>query len=69
MRNHGQSEPYVDSMNYFEMANDLGHFINEIVIQKDKCDYVTLMGHSMGGKASMALALINVIIILNLINS
>lgn len=57
MRNHGDSEPYVDEMTYDEMANDLAEFINTIVIKKDKCQHVSLLGHSMGGKASMTLCL------------
>ena len=57
MRNHGNSMPYVDNMNYFEMAGDLEKFINEIVVGRDKCEHVSLMGHSMGGKASMTLVL------------
>jgi pimeloyl-ACP methyl ester carboxylesterase len=57
MRNHGQSRPYVDNMSYIDMANDLEHFINRKVVEKDKCDHITLMGHSMGGKASMSVVL------------
>jgi pimeloyl-ACP methyl ester carboxylesterase len=48
MRNHGSSFPYLDSMNYLDMANDLKLFIENVVKQKDKCDFITLMGHSMG---------------------
>jgi pimeloyl-ACP methyl ester carboxylesterase len=48
MRNHGSSIPYLDSMNYLDMANDLKLFIENIVKKKDKCDFITLMGHSMG---------------------
>lgn len=61
MRNHGNTEPYVDNMTYRDMARDLSYFIEKIVIGKDQCHSVTLMGHSMGGKASMTLALQNVI--------
>ena len=50
MRNHGDSEPYIDGMNYIDMANDLKHFIEKIVIEKDKCNVITLLGHSMGGR-------------------
>lgn len=57
MRNHGDSEPYVDSMTYEDMASDLENFINKIVIEKDKSSFVTLLGHSMGGKSAMTLAL------------
>lgn len=44
-------------MNYIDMANDLENFVNKIVIEKDKCDHITLMGHSMGGKTVMSLVL------------
>lgn len=57
MRNHGDSEPYVESMTYEEMANDLENFINKIVIEKDKSQHVSVLGHSMGGKAAMTLVL------------
>jgi pimeloyl-ACP methyl ester carboxylesterase len=57
MRNHGNSVPYVDSMTYLDMAGDLESFINRIVVEKDKCECVTMMGHSMGGKSTMALVL------------
>jgi esterase len=60
MRNHGFSEPYVDSMTYSDMANDLKNFIEKIVLARDKSKKITLIGHSMGGKASMTLALKNV---------
>ena len=51
MRNHGDSQPYTDRMSYFDMARDLRHFIEKVVIEKDQCDpnSITLMGHSMGG--------------------
>ena len=48
MRNHGYSLPYVENMSYLDMANDLKAFIENIVIKKDKCSFVTMMGHSMG---------------------
>ena len=60
MRNHGNSYPYVEEMSYMDMAHDLENFINKIVVEKDKCDHVTLMGHSMGGKASMSVVLSDV---------
>jgi pimeloyl-ACP methyl ester carboxylesterase len=57
MRNHGNSVPFVDSMTYTDMAGDLENFINKVVVEKDKCEHVTMMGHSMGGKATMTLVL------------
>ena len=57
MRNHGSSYPYKDEMNYVAMAKDLRKFIKEVVIDQHKSTSVALMGHSMGGKASMAFAL------------
>ena len=47
MRNHGTS-PWFDSNSYFDMAEDLA---GEITEQSD------VLGHSMGGKTSMILAL------------
>jgi len=60
MRNHGESKPYVSNMNYLDMSTDLRHFIQNVVLGKDKCNYVTLMGHSMGGKTAMSYALTQV---------
>lgn len=50
MRNHGQS-PWAAPHSYEEMAKDLAEVITDIGAPVD------LLGHSMGGKASMALAL------------
>ena len=50
MRNHGQS-PRNDDMSYFDMAADLAE-----VIRKQGAP-VDVLGHSMGGKAAMVLAL------------
>ena len=50
MRNHGDS-PRFDTHSYPDMANDLAAVIEHISTPVD------LLGHSMGGKASMALAL------------
>ncbi|MEM9785172.1 MAG: alpha/beta fold hydrolase [Pseudomonadota bacterium] len=47
MRNHGQS-PWYDSQSYEDMAADLAQVISS------PCD---VLGHSMGGKAAMVLAL------------
>ena len=51
MRNHGTS-PHAKPMDYAHMAEDVGEFIN-----KNNLKNVTLIGHSMGGKVAMALAL------------
>ncbi|CAF2868305.1 unnamed protein product [Rotaria sp. Silwood2] len=51
MRNHGSS-PYITSMTYFDMASDLIR-----IIEKHNMPKTILMGHSMGGKASMLVAL------------
>jgi pimeloyl-ACP methyl ester carboxylesterase len=40
-------------MSYPEMANDLGNFIKTIVVDKDKAESITVMGHSMGGKTGI----------------
>ncbi|MEH6830199.1 MAG: alpha/beta fold hydrolase [Sulfitobacter sp.] len=50
MRNHGHS-PRKDSQTYEDMADDLAELITHIGGPVDLC------GHSMGGKASMVLAL------------
>ncbi len=51
MRNHGQS-PWGDTMNYPDMAADILEFLDD-----QGLDQVILLGHSMGGKAAMQLAL------------
>ena len=53
LRNHGAS-PWADSMSYREMAEDVHAFI-----RKQQLGPVTLIGHSMGGKVAMVLALEN----------
>lgn len=50
MRNHGDS-PWMDSHTYRDMADDLATVIADIGAPVD------VMGHSMGGKAAMVLAL------------
>ncbi|MFZ3580871.1 alpha/beta fold hydrolase [Loktanella sp. DJP18] len=50
MRNHGDS-PWMDSHTYPDMAADLAEVIEEIGTPVD------VLGHSMGGKAAMMLAL------------
>ncbi|EIW69069.1 hypothetical protein TREMEDRAFT_31506 [Tremella mesenterica DSM 1558] len=51
LRNHGAS-PHVEPHSYSAMALDISQFI-----QKQNLKKVNLLGHSMGGKAVMALAL------------
>jgi esterase len=51
MRNHGQS-PWAASMTYSEMAGDM-----RMLIESEGLDKPVVIGHSMGGKAAMALAL------------
>ena len=52
LRNHGES-PWFDSHNYHDMAEDLFEVITYLNIRPD------IIGHSMGGKAAMVLALKN----------
>jgi len=51
LRNHGNS-PHASPMTYPAMAEDLIHFCKTQGLEE-----ISLMGHSMGGKAAMALAL------------
>lgn len=51
MRNHGQS-PWSATMHYQAMAEDVAQFIDSLSHR-----HISLMGHSMGGKAAMQLAL------------
>ena len=51
LRNHGAS-PWADSMDYLEMADDVRQLIERLGLERP-----TVMGHSMGGKTAMALAL------------
>jgi pimeloyl-ACP methyl ester carboxylesterase len=51
MRNHGDS-PYTASMTYADMASDLIQ-----TIRKHNMPKTILMGHSMGGKAAIIVAL------------
>ena len=53
LRNHGQSF-HADEMNYSVMADDVKALLHQLAI--DKC---YILGHSMGGKVAMALALHN----------
>ncbi|GAC96129.1 alpha/beta hydrolase [Pseudozyma hubeiensis SY62] len=51
LRNHGTS-PHVDSLAYSDMAQDVINFMSS-----RKLSNVGLIGHSMGGKVSMSVAL------------
>ena len=51
LRNHGSS-PWTDSMSYGEMAEDV-----RVFVEQQQLAPVTLVGHSMGGKVAMVLAL------------
>ena len=53
LRNHGNS-PWADSMDYLEMAEDVRTLIARLELPSP-----TVVGHSMGGKTAMALALIS----------
>ena len=53
LRNHGSS-PHSKTMTYTAMAADLLRFLQSI---SDLNDDISLLGHSMGGKVGMALAL------------
>ena len=52
MRNHGESD-WQDSHNYFDLAKDLAEVIRQFKAP------MNVLGHSMGGKAAMVLALQN----------
>lgn len=62
MRNHGQS-PWSESHNYLALAQDLADIITAITTHK-RAD---VLGHSMGGKAAMVLALTNTALVERLI--
>ena len=60
LRNHGDS-PWLDTHNYHVMADDLLEVINSLNIKPN------IIGHSMGGKAAMVLALKRPNLVRNLI--
>ena len=51
LRNHGGS-PHTDTMTYVDMVNDVRQLLVSLGLEE-----FTLVGHSMGGKAAMTLAL------------
>ena len=51
LRNHGAS-PWADSMDYVSMADDVLQLMDRLGLQRP-----AVLGHSMGGKTAMALAL------------
>jgi len=51
LRNHGAS-PWADSMDYVEMADDVLQLMGRLALEE-----AAVLGHSMGGKTAMALAL------------
>lgn len=51
LRNHGSS-PWTDTMSYPEMAQDIVDFLDQRGLDK-----AAIVGHSMGGKVAMTLAL------------
>ncbi|MFQ5995200.1 MAG: alpha/beta fold hydrolase [Acidiferrobacterales bacterium] len=51
LRNHGRS-PWADAMSYQDLVDDVRGFI-----EQHELDNVTILGHSMGGKVAMLLAL------------
>jgi len=51
VRNHGQS-PWADTMSFQDMANDV-----LAVLDKEQIDAAHFLGHSMGGKIAMEIAL------------
>lgn len=50
LRNHGDS-PHVEGMGFEDMAQDVVHFMDEHALSK-----TSLLGHSLGGKVAMRMA-------------
>jgi len=61
LRNHGQSG-HAESMTYTEMAEDVLGLIKELSLEN-----LFLMGHSMGGKVAMVIALLHPLLIEKLV--
>ena len=61
LRNHGQST-HVDSMTYFEMADDINYLVKTLELNN-----VSLIGHSMGGKVAMITSLLYKGVVSNLV--
>lgn len=61
LRNHGSS-PWADSMDYLEMAEDVRTLMARLELQSP-----TVVGHSMGGKTAMSLALTSPASVANLV--
>lgn len=61
LRNHGQSD-HVNSMTYFDMAEDISHLIKLSGLKN-----VSIIGHSMGGKVAMITSLLYKEIVANLV--
>ncbi len=55
LRNHGSS-PWADTMAYAEMAGDVAHYIDQRFAGQ-QLQHLAVLGHSMGGKTAMVLAL------------
>jgi len=54
--NHGDS-PWTSSMKYSEIAMDISGLIEDTIIPDSSCRKVFVLGHSMGGKVAMHLAM------------
>ena len=53
LRNHGAS-PWADGMSYAELVEDL-----QVSFRARRLDHAALLGHSMGGKVAMLMALLH----------
>jgi esterase len=57
LRHHGKSEHDGTSFDYDALAEDVERLIDERIVAGDIRDRVSVVGHSMGGKVAMRLAL------------